>query len=63
MSSKNYCIHRNKCPIYKGETISEENKLIIHKNVFCQRGHKGWRNCNDYLIFENTSCSSEKQEK
>lgn len=61
MAGEKNCIHSNKCKVYQGETISDDNKLTIHKNVFCHRGYKGWRNCDYYLIFENTGRSSENE--
>jgi hypothetical protein len=61
MAVKDLCPHRNICEVYQGQTISDDYKLTIHKNVFCHRGYKGWRNCNQYLIFENTADSSEEK--
>ncbi len=54
MAVKDLCSHHKICEVYQGQTISDDYKLTIHKNVFCHRGYKGWRNCNRYLIFENT---------
>ncbi len=62
MANKNICIHKNECPIYQGNTISDNGKLTIYKNVFCNRGYRGWRNCKEYLIFENKGHSSSNKE-
>ncbi len=41
------CQFAGECPIFQGE---EETKieLSIFRNVFCNRGHKGWKNCDRY---------------
>ncbi len=53
MSSKNICKHKDVCPIFQGKTDVKEKQLTVYKNVFCNRGYRGWRNCNQFLIFEN----------
>lgn len=62
MANKNICIHKELCKIYQGETADDKNKLMVYKNVFCHRGYRGWKNCNEYLNFDNTSNKSVNNE-
>ncbi len=58
---KDFCKYTKKCPIYQGETLSNEHELTVYKNVFCQRGIRGWKNCKQFLIYENSKRSSEQE--
>ncbi len=62
MSNKNICKHKNDCPIYNGKTISDAKKVTIYKNVFCNRGFRGWKNCKQYLVYENQGYASNEND-
>ncbi len=53
MTRNKKCIYTEACEIYLGKTSVKDQKLIIHKNVFCHRGEKGWENCKEYVTFKN----------
>ena len=36
------------CPLYKGEEKSKDMPLLLFRNVFCNRGMKGWKNCSRF---------------
>lgn len=44
------CPFAQQCPVYSGEVQIENTSLYLIKNVFCNRGKKGWYNCNRYQI-------------
>ena len=46
------CKYTNSCPLYKGLEKSGDTPLHILRNVFCNRGIKGWKNCSKYHLFE-----------
>ncbi len=52
----NYCKYIKICPIYQGKEETNVASLSIYKNVFCIRGMRGWKNCEQFLKYE-------KQEK
>lgn len=39
------CRYADKCPLYKGSDKKQDMPLHILRNVFCNRGMKGWKNC------------------
>ena len=48
------CKYANECPVYIGKVKSMETPGYIIKNVFCNRGIHGWKNCHRYnLLSEN----------
>ncbi len=49
---KHICQYAKKCPVFKGEAAISGTPLTIYKNVFCNRGPKGWNNCEQYLEFK-----------
>lgn len=46
----NLCMFAKSCPVYQGEVIIERISPFLLKNVFCNRGYKGWRNCERYKL-------------
>lgn len=60
MTNSNICTHSNQCSLYHEKTDIKGKHLIIYKNVFCQRGIRGWKNCKIYFIFENQGHSKTK---
>lgn len=52
---KNYnslCQFAKECPVFQGDLIIERISPFLLKNVFCNRGFKGWRNCERYKLAE-----------
>ena len=43
------CKYTETCSKYHGNGIPENMTLTIWRNVFCNRGEKGWSNCEEYL--------------
>jgi hypothetical protein len=41
------CRFADDCSIFKGDTRLDI-PLALHRNVFCNRGQKGWKNCERY---------------
>ncbi|MBI9066267.1 MAG: hypothetical protein JEZ09_03170 [Salinivirgaceae bacterium] len=52
MSFKSKCKYSNDCPIFLGSDKSIVLDLMVYKNVFCNRGEKGWSNCKKRVEFE-----------
>ena len=54
------CPYARECEIFQDK--EENNKglsLTIYRNVFCNRGEKGWKNCEAYQNFETINKASE----
>jgi len=49
--SKHICQYRKECPVFQGKVATNGTPLAIYKNVFCNRGIKGWSNCEQYLEY------------
>ena len=48
------CNHSNECPVYKGDITIDGVDHVIVRNVFCNRGEMGWKNCKRYqLVSDN----------
>lgn len=47
--SVNLCPYIKTCPVYQGKKETNGIPLELYKNVFCNRGIKGWENCKYYL--------------
>ena len=58
--ASNLCQYIKTCPIYQGEDESISTPLSIYKNVFCNRGFRGWDNCKQFKEFEKPSTPNEK---
>jgi len=46
------CPHVADCPVFQGKLEVENAPLMLVKNVFCNRGIKGWKNCVRYQLAE-----------
>lgn len=46
------CRFADECPVYKGEIKKLGTPLFLIKNVFCNRGIKGWKNCKRFQLLE-----------
>jgi hypothetical protein len=49
----NRCQFANDCPIFMGELKISKTPLTIFRNVFCNRGLKGWKNCERFNELTN----------
>ncbi len=41
----NRCQFAGECSVFNGEEKISETPLPIFRNVFCNRGMRGWKNC------------------
>ena len=46
------CRYASECPAYKGKNKKIPVPVYILKNVFCNRGIKGWKNCKRFQLLE-----------
>lgn len=51
----NRCQFAKECPIFLGELKVSETPLLIFRNVFCNRGLKGWKNCKRFNELSNNN--------
>ena len=55
------CQYRIECPVFQGKEATNGTPLSLYKNVFCNRGPKGWNNCEQYLDYKvNTLSKKDK---
>lgn len=52
------CGYAEECPVYQGDTEVKEMPLHLLRNVFCNRGQKGWKNCARFRLLEKGSAVS-----
>lgn len=48
----NQCQYIKTCPVYQGKDETKSSSLIIYRNVFCNRGLKGWNNCKQFIDYK-----------
>lgn len=46
------CPYAGECPVYHEELTIEKISPFLIKNVFCNRGMKGWKNCERFNVAE-----------
>jgi hypothetical protein len=46
------CKYYRICSLYKGEGLPDDIQKTVWRNVFCNRGMKGWSNCKQFTDFE-----------
>ncbi len=44
------CPFAASCPVYQGQLILERISTSLIRNVFCNRGNMGWKNCARYIL-------------
>ncbi|WP_430972845.1 hypothetical protein [Sunxiuqinia rutila] len=44
------CPYSKDCPVYQEELKIERVSSFLIKNVFCNRGYKGWKNCERFKL-------------
>ncbi len=47
------CKYAGECPVFKGTLKVKEHPLFLLRNVFCNRGRKGWQNCTRFNMLES----------
>lgn len=47
------CPYARECPVYQEELRIGKISPFLIKNVFCNRGIKGWKNCERFKLAEN----------
>ena len=50
--SANLCQYAKECTVFQGIEKTNGAPLPIYKNVFCNRGFKGWKNCEQYSEYQ-----------
>lgn len=46
------CPYSKTCPVYQEHLVIERISPFLIKNVFCNRGYKGWKNCERFKLEE-----------
>lgn len=52
------CKYANECPVYLAKSYNGDIPHYLFKNIYCNRGKKGWINCDTYNAYENKSFGS-----
>ena len=47
------CRYAKDCSVYNNENHEIKRPIFLVRNVFCNRGPKGWNNCKRFLLYEN----------
>lgn len=53
MHRNSKCKHTSNCSIYSGQE-SAKLDIMLHRNIFCYRGIKGWSDCERYNQLQKT---------
>ena len=46
------CKYAKDCSVYQNKNKNIKKPIFLIRNVFCNRGLKGWSNCKRYLELE-----------
>lgn len=46
------CKYAGECTVYQNRNNKIEKPVFLVRNVFCNRGPKGWTNCKRFLAYE-----------
>lgn len=46
------CKYAGQCAVYQNKNKEIDKPLFLVRNVFCNRGPKGWYNCQRFLAYE-----------
>ncbi|MDA3893592.1 MAG: hypothetical protein PF517_18155 [Salinivirgaceae bacterium] len=55
------CEYASKCPDFQGKESTNGIPLQLFKNVFCNRGIRGWSNCKQYLANQANETKSKHE--
>jgi hypothetical protein len=58
--TSNLCKYAKDCPVYLGKIYTSVAPLPIYKNVFCNRGFKGWNNCEQFMEYKMNDLAKSK---
>lgn len=47
------CKYAADCPVYQDEIKNLDKPIFLVRNVFCNRGIKGWSNCKRFVTLES----------
>ncbi|HZH71209.1 MAG TPA: hypothetical protein VFD91_01850 [Mariniphaga sp.] len=46
------CKYASECSVYQNATSEVDKPVFLIRNVFCNRGAKGWYNCERFHLYE-----------
>ncbi len=46
------CKYAKECPVFQNQLETVGKPIFLIRNVFCNRGYKGWGNCQRFLALE-----------
>jgi hypothetical protein len=46
------CKYAGECTVYQNENNEVKKPIFLVRNVFCNRGAKGWTNCQRFHLYE-----------
>jgi hypothetical protein len=46
------CKYAGECPAYQNKVKNMGKPIFLVRNVFCNRGMKGWSNCKRFVALE-----------
>ena len=46
------CKYSATCPIFIGTLKEEDKPTFMYKNIFCNRGVRGWNACKRFQVYE-----------
>lgn len=52
MQLERLCQYASDCPVYNDNNTRINKPVFIVRNVFCNRGTKGWGNCKRYVLLK-----------
>jgi hypothetical protein len=55
------CKYSKQCPVYNGKTKTNGTPLPVYRNVFCNRGSNGWKNCEQFMEYSKQELIQENE--
>jgi len=46
------CKYAGECTVYQNRNSNIRKPVFLIRNVFCNRGPKGWNNCKRFISYE-----------
>jgi len=46
------CEYTDDCTVFNSKEETNGTPVYIYRNVFCNRGYKGWKNCEQYIEYK-----------
>ena len=44
------CKYAGVCPVFNGKLNEKDKPTFMYRNIFCERGNKGWNACKRYQV-------------